>query len=479
MKVLTAAEMREVDRRTVEAGIPGIVLMENAAHRVVEYLARRFAPLAEQRIVMLCGKGNNGGDGLVVARQLYTRFRPATLDVVLAAEAPASQIELLRATGCPVGTSIEPRMRAATLVIDALLGTGLTGPPREPYAGYIQEIVAGFPGAKVVAVDIPSGLASDGAHTAWPHVRAHATVTFTAPQPAHVLEPNAAAVGELVIAPIGTRAELCVSPLSLGGPSDFAHLFRPRKRTGHKGDYGHVLVVGGAAGKTGAAAMTGIAALRAGAGLVTVCSAEPPPVLELMWEPLGDLDSILRNAAGKTVLAVGPGLGTSTPVARIVEQCAQPVVLDADALNSLAGGALPTGERLVLTPHPGEMSRLTGQPVSTIQQDRVAVSRGFATRHGVSLVLKGANTLTAFPDGEVWVNPTGGPAMATGGSGDILTGLIAGLLAQFPDDARMATVAAVWLHGRAGDYAAKELGEKGVIATDLLKFLPWAMAECA
>ena len=479
MRILTAAEMREADRRTIEAGLPDMVLMENAGHRVVEYLERRFSPLSSQRVVVLCGKGNNGGDGLVVARQLHTRFRPASLDVVLAAEPPASQIELLRATGCPVHTSIEPRMRAATLVIDALLGTGFNGPPRDPYAGCIREINEGFPGAKVIAVDIPSGLASDAATTAWPHVRADATITFTAPQPAHVLGPNAAAAGELVIAPIGTRPEFCASRLSLAGPSDFGHLFRPRKRTGHKGDYGHVLVVGGAAGKTGAAAMTGMAALRAGAGLVTVCSAEAPPVLELMWEPLGDSAAILRGAAGKTVLAIGPGLGTSTAVGRIVEECEQPIVLDADALNSLAGGALPAGERLVLTPHPGEMSRLTGEPVAAIQEDRVTVARGFATRHGVSLVLKGANTLTAFPDGEVWVNPTGGPAMATGGSGDILTGLIAGLLAQFPGDARMGIVAAVWLHGRAGDFAAKELGEKCVIATDLLKYLPWAIADCA
>jgi NAD(P)H-hydrate epimerase len=342
----------------------------------------------------------------------------------------------------------------------------------------IDETNNGFPSARVVAVDIPSGLASDSAETPWPHVRADATVTFTAPQPAHVLEPNASAAGELVIAPIGTPAELCVSQLALAGVADFVHLFAPRPATSHKGDFGHVLVIGGAKGKTGAATMTGLAALRAGAGLVTVCSGEPPPVVELMWAPLGDFDAIRRAAAGKTLLAIGPGLGMETgiqqSVARIVEETGLPAVLDADALTALAGHRVPGG-KLVLTPHPGEMSRLVGKSTDEVQQNRIGAARDFAAHHRVTVVLKGRNTLTAFPDGEVWINPTGGPAMATGGSGDILTGLIAGLMAQFPDHARMAIVGAVWLHGRAGELAARELGEKCVIATDLLAYLPRAM----
>jgi NAD(P)H-hydrate epimerase len=470
--------MREADRRTVEAGIPNLVLMENAGHRVVEFLERRFSPISLQRIVIICGKGNNGGDGLVIARQLYTRFRPLSLDVVLAIDPPHPQLELLRATGCPVEKEILPQMRAATLVIDALLGTGLNGAPKEPYAAIIQEINQGFPLAKVVAVDIPSGLNSDAAETAWCHVRAHATVTFTSPQPAHVLEPNASAAGELVVAPIGTAPVLCESQLVLGERADFAPLLQPRSRTAHKGDFGHVLVIGGSRGKTGAAAMTGMAALRAGAGLVTVCSAEPPPFVELMWEPLEDWASIERAAEGKTVLAVGPGLGHAAEVDRIVANLPQPIVLDADGLNQLAAGRIPMGDRFVLTPHPGEMSRLMKRPTAEIQRNRVEVARQFATAHNVTLVLKGANTLTAFGDGEVWVNPTGGPEMATGGSGDVLTGMIAGLLAQFPDQQRLVVPGAVWLHGRAGDLAAGELGEKSVIATDLLKYLPWAMEEC-
>jgi NAD(P)H-hydrate epimerase len=283
----------------------------------------------------------------------------------------------------------------------------------------------------------------------------------------------------LTVAQIGTAPHLCVSQLTLARPEDFTPLFTRRIRTAHKGDFGHVLIVGGSAGKSGAAVMAGLAALRSGAGLVTVCSAEPPQNPELMWEPLGDLTAIERAAAGKSVLAVGPGLGAGAPVREIVERLEQPMVLDADALNTLASDGVPSGDQFILTPHPGEMSRLTGRPAAEIQHNRIANAREFATRNGVTLVLKGANTLTAYPDGEMVVNTTGTPAMATGGSGDILTGLIAGLLAQFPSQLRLAAAAAVWVHGRAGSYAARELGEKCVIATDLLQYLPYAMEECA
>jgi NAD(P)H-hydrate epimerase len=248
---------------------------------------------------------------------------------------------------------------------------------------------------------------------------------------------------------------------------------------GHKGTFGHVLVIGGAPGKTGAAAMTGMAALRAGAGLVTVASApEALPVIaahapELMTEPLPP------SVDGKTVLAVGPGMGVgseqSSLLRDVLPQIDVPMVLDADALNNLAGIDLPRDRRIVLTPHPGEMARLCGRSAGEIQEDRIGIARAFVREKGVALVLKGYRTVIAFPDGSVWINPTGGPAMATGGSGDILTGLIAGLVAQFPDQWQLAIVAAVWMHGRAGDLAAAELGEKCVIATDLLRFLPAAM----
>jgi NAD(P)H-hydrate epimerase len=470
MKILTAAQMREVDRRTEELGLPGALLMENAGHRVVELLAREFSPLSQHRILILCGKGNNGGDGLVVARQLFTRFSPQALWTVLAEEPPAN-IATLHATGCPVFDKVTPEMQTATIVVDALLGTGLSGPPREPYASLVA---TPFPLAKIVAVDIPSGLASDAAETTWPHVRAHYTVTFTAPKPAHVLEPNASACGELNVGQIGSPDSLLPGETVLSEPSLFAHLFAPRPVTAHKGTFGHALIIGGAAGKTGAAAMAGLAALRMGAGLVTVCSDQAPPNPELMHEPLANMR---RAAAEKTVLAIGPGLGASSLVKPLLDESKQPVIIDADALTVMAGQRFPRRSNIVLTPHPGEMARLANMSTAEVQKDRLKLVRSFSKDREVTLVLKGRNTLIAFPDGQVFVNPTGGPAMATGGSGDILTGLIAGLLAQFPGRLREVVPAAVWLHGRAGDLAARELGEQCVIATDLLQFLPQAIHD--
>ncbi len=482
MRVLTAAEMREVDRRTISLGIPDVVLMENAGHRVVELLAARFAPLASQRIVILCGKGNNGGDGIVVARQLFTRFTPASLDVVLA-DTPPDNLRSLEACGfTAIHRQIAPTMRAATIVIDALLGTGLTGLPRPPYLDFIHEVNTGFPAARVVAIDIPSGMNSDTAETNWPHVLAHHTVTFTAPKVGMVLAPNASACGEMVVGPIGSPESILPAHTRVTSPRDFARLFAPRPATGHKGTFGHVLVAGGSPGKSGSVAMTGLAALRAGAGLVTVAtdastiSAVSAVAPELMTEPLED-HSFAALAAGKRVLALGPGFGVSAAKGKFIERVLAefngPTVVDADGLNNLAGSRLPRRANLILTPHPGEMQRLSGHLPSL--DERLPAARAFAQEAGVTLVLKGHNTLTAFPDGTVWINPTGGPAMATAGSGDILTGLIAGLAAQFPDSLSLAVVAAVWLHGRAGDLAAAELGDKCVIATDLLRYLPQAM----
>jgi hydroxyethylthiazole kinase-like uncharacterized protein yjeF len=489
MKVLTAAEMREVDRRTIELGIPGLVLMENAGHRVVEFLEGRFAPLAAQRIAVLCGKGNNGGDGLVIARQLYARIRPAALHVVLSADPAAIQgdaaanLRMLQACGCPVLREIPAEARHATLVIDAVLGTGLTGPAAGAALEMIREINSGFPLAKVVAVDIPSGMNSDSGDSAGEIARADATVTFTAPKIAQVMPPNCDRVGELVIGEIGSPPELYAGiVVELIQPALFAELLAPRPRGGHKGTFGHVLVVGGSRGKSGAAAMSGIAALRAGAGLVTVASSSIPEVAahgpELMT---ADLDAGIEELTrGKTVIAIGPGLGHDARAAGAIAyavQLPQPVVLDADALTGPP--AVPPGSIRVLTPHPGEMSRLTGRSTAEVQADRLGAARAFATQHGVILVLKGQRTVIAFPDGRVWINPTGTPALGTGGSGDVLTGLIAGLLAQFPDRPDQAVAAAVYLHGLAAELGVRELGEKSLIATDLFRYLPAAMEECA
>jgi NAD(P)H-hydrate epimerase len=493
MKVLTAERMREVDRRTTEMGIPGIVLMENAGHRVVEFLAERFAPLAAQRIVVLCGKGNNGGDGLVVARQLHTRFHPQALHVVLLA-APeelkgdaAANFRMLAACGCPVVREIPSEARLATLVVDALLGTGINGPATGAMLEGIREINRGFPLAKVVAVDIPSGMPSDSGEPVGEFARADYTVTFTAPKVGQVLPPNCDRVGELVVGPIGSPPELYEDVwLALLDPGMFRALLEARPRGGHKGTFGHVLVVAGGPGKTGAAAMTGLGALRAGAGLVTVASAASaiPEIAshapELMTAPLDELDRLVE---GKTAIAMGPGLGRGPDVealvTRAVEQFEHPIVLDADALGWQATENDGLPHIRVLTPHPGEMSRLTGKTAAEIQSDRVGAARAFATDRRVTLVLKGQRTAIAFPDGRVWINPTGTPAMGTGGSGDVLTGMIAGFLAQFPGQPDQAVAAAVYLHGLAGEIGARALGEKCLIATDILRYLPDAMEECA
>ncbi|MDX1982567.1 MAG: NAD(P)H-hydrate dehydratase [Bryobacteraceae bacterium] len=507
MKVLTAAEMREIDRLTIEAGIPGIVLMENAAHRVVEFLEREYAPLAAHRIVVICGKGNNGGDGLAIARQLHTRTRAKSLDVVLAAQPEelqgdaATNLQMLEACGCPFSSELAPHMQQATLVIDAVLGTGVRGAAQGRALEMITAINSGFPNARVVAVDLPSGMNSDAGDNDGPSTGVDATVTFTAPKLCHVLAPNCDRVGKLVVAPIGTPAtmldDLALLWLSLVEPQWFAPLFQPRPRASHKGNFGHVLVVAGSVGKTGAAAMAGISALRSGAGLVSVATAASalPSVAaahpELMTEPLPQtetgaiasraLPQLEVLAANKSILALGPGVGTHADSVALVksmyERLPLPMVVDADGLNAIPGPYIRPGGPRILTPHPGEMARLSATTTEQVQADRIHTARNHATHRGVTVVLKGQRMLIAFPDGRVWINPTGTPAMATAGSGDILTGLIAGLMAQCPAEADYAIGAAVWLHGRAGELGAAKLGEKCLIATDLLEFLPEAMRE--
>jgi len=440
MKVLTAQQMREADRQTIEQGTPADLLMARAGTKVVEFLESEFSPLSRQRVVIVCGPGNNGGDGLVVGRLLKTRV--ASLQVVRATDTPG------------------PVDRDATIVVDALLGTGFREPVEGRYAELIATINQQFPRAKVVAVDIPSAM----------QVSADFTVTFAAPKAEMLLDPRAGNAGKLIVADIGIPAEYLQSDLELSEPRDFEPLFQPRKRDANKGDYGHVLVVGGAAGKTGSVAMSGLAALRIGAGLVTVACADPSRLApELMSQPL---DAV--NLDRMTVLAIGPGLGLNRElVSKLTSEAKVPTVIDADGLNSIAGTDFRgRGVETVLTPHPGEMARLLGAKV----EDRVATTRQFAKDRNVCLVLKGFRTLIGYPDGKVWINPTGSPAMAKGGTGDILTGLIAGLVAQTRDTG-LAVRAAVWLHGRAGELAAEELTEYCVLATDLLTYLPRAIRE--
>jgi ADP-dependent NAD(P)H-hydrate dehydratase / NAD(P)H-hydrate epimerase len=519
MKILTAAQMQDVDRLTTERyGVPSLTLMENAGRCVVKFLHQRFSPLEQQTIVILCGRGNNGGDGLVVARML--RELGLKPEVLLLADPgrltgdAAINYKRLAESGPPATVpdhaawhEIKGKLSNVSLVVDAILGTGLS----KPLGGFLLEVVrdvpALFPRAKVVAVDLPTGVSADSGDLIGECVRAYASVTFTAPKIAHIFPPACGQVGEWVVRPIGTPPEALENNpdyfLNVLQPHDLEWLVHPRKLDAHKGNFGHVLVLGGSVGKTGAAAMAAKAALRAGAGLVTVGTpGSALPVIaslsmEIMTEPLAETESgtislqAFKSGAfdalleGKSVLAVGPGLGrhpeTMEFVREVVNRYQVPVVLDADGLNAFAGciSTLRTDQRVrVLTPHPGEMGRLAGSKTSEIVNHRLNIARKFAQEHGIQLVLKGFRTLTASPDGQVWVNPTGNPGMATGGSGDVLTGVTASLLAQHPDRSPTeVTAAAVYLHGLAGDIAAREIGETSMIAGDILEALPRAYRE--
>ncbi len=507
MKIVSAAEMREIDRATSERfGVPSLTLMENAGSAVTRFVLSDY-PQA-QRISVICGKGNNGGDGFVVARQLAESGRVVRVLLLsgpeeLRGDAAAmfqklTILPLVVRDAIALDSADAAPIFAADLIVDAVLGTGFRPPVSPLYAAAIRKMNDSR--APVIAVDIPSGADADGMQAQSGTVaRADAVVTFTAPRPAHVFAGLTS--GPTVIAPIGSRSEAMVSKLGLhlSTPADFASLLAPRQRDANKGSYGHVLVIGGSLGKAGAAAMAGFSALRVGAGLSTVATARS--VLstvagfhpEVMAEPLAETEAgaislqslesgrIAALVERKTVLAIGPGISrhreTAEFVRGVVQKCDTPMVLDADALNafeSAAGNLNGRGRSLVITPHPGEMSRLTGLSVAEVQTNRVEVARKFALEHELVVVLKGHRTLIASPDGEVWVNPTGNPGMATGGTGDVLTGMVVGQIAQHPRRVLEATALAVYLHGLAGDLAGDEFGENSLVATDLLRFLPVA-----
>jgi ADP-dependent NAD(P)H-hydrate dehydratase / NAD(P)H-hydrate epimerase len=505
MKIVSAEEMRAIDRATSERfGVPSLTLMEDAGCAVADYVLAHFTSAA--RVVIFCGKGNNGGDGFVAARRLHQRGKK--VQVILLANPgdlrgdAATMFGKLPSPAIAVHSSEELKSERvqlslhADIYLDAILGTGFKPPVSGLYAAAIAIMNAS--GVPVIAVDIPSGADADamGAQVGT-IARADAIVTFTAPRPAHAF--GSLTPGATCLASIGSPEEAIVSSLQLNviTAHDIASSVEPRPAESNKGSYGHVLVVGGSLGKAGSVAMAGMAVLRAGAGLSTV--ATPKSVLatvagfhpELMTEPLLEtdagtisrtaIDRIEELAKAKSVVAIGPGISreaqTSELVRALVAKLRVPMVVDADGLNAFDGRTEELngkGRTLVITPHPGEMARLAGMNIPDVQKDRLGVARKFAREHELIVVLKGHRTLVVRPDGEAWVNTTGNPGMATGGTGDILTGMVAGMIAQNSEEAFAAVLAAVHLHGLAGDVMSESVGEHSLVATDLLQGLPEA-----
>lgn len=504
MKIVTAAEMREIDRATSEHfGVPSLNLMENAGSAVARFAFRQY-PNAK-RITVVCGKGNNGGDGLVAARKLQEAGRDVTV-ILLAStdQVKGDAAENLKRLPldpiCIVSTEqlagVASLFREVDLIFDAIFGTGFRPPLPELAARAIELIRSSA--APVISVDIPSGADADSFDIDQPHAcRSSAIVTFTAPKPGIIF--STLTRGAIVVASIGSPEQAIKSGLGLewNGPPEI--LFRQRSLNSNKGLYGHVLVIGGSLGKSGAPSMASMAALRVGAGLVTC--AVPKSILpivagatpELMTEPLdengnGSLSDRALDEPESTnlttrrnVVAVGPGLGrdpdTVSAVKGFVLRCTLPMVIDADGLNAFEdkSNLLDGSKRpLALTPHPGEMARLIGKSVKEIEADRIELARSFSRRHRLILVLKGWRTIIADVEGRIWVNTTGNPGLAKGGSGDVLTGLIAGMIAQYPKQIVEAVRAAVYLHGLAADFALRRETERTMLATDVIVALPQA-----
>lgn len=512
MRLVTAAEMRELDQRTIALGTPGHVLMERAGMGACEVL-RRTIPAARRRgarIVVLAGKGNNGGDGFVMARAL--RRRGAAVEVFLFGRAAAvggdarRNLDAWKRAGGAVRevvddaavAALRPRLSKAACVIDALLGTGLQADVTGTYAAAVELMNAC--GVPVFAVDIPSGLDADTGRPRGIAVRAAATATFGFAKYGQVLHPGVAYCGALEVVDIGLdphAIEAAPRRGELMSAAAAAALLPRRSIDAHKGQAGHLLVMAGSAGMSGAAILAARAATRGGAGLVTlatpasiqgVCAGAVLESMTIGWpERNGSLrhdpDLLAAALQGKTAVAIGPGLGSTRAVRDIVRwllhNAAVPLVLDADALNALARNPAPlrrAARGVVLTPHPGEMARLLGSSAGDVQADRVGAAQGFAAKYGCTVVLKGARTVIADRQ-QVWINPTGNPGLASGGTGDVLAGLTGALLAQGLECAAAARLGA-YLHGLAGDLAVAATGEIGMVASDVIAALPAAIRRC-
>ncbi|MBW2050949.1 MAG: NAD(P)H-hydrate dehydratase [Deltaproteobacteria bacterium] len=505
MHFVTAEEMRRLDNKTIsECGVPGVVLMENAGRGAAVLAQEHFGLLTGRSIAVISGRGNNGGDGFVMARVFHgwgahvriyllgSRDQvngDARINLEIAFNLDLEIVEVSEDSG-PDRIDLSN----ADMIIDAILGTGLNAEVRGLYREVIDRINKS--GRTVVAVDVPSGLDSDTGRIWGSCVRADLTVTFGLPKAGLFLPPGEVLVGRLEVVDIGIPPQVMAEigqTRELLLEDNLKGLLKSRDLDGHKGHYGHVLIVAGSTGKTGAAALTSLAAAKSGAGLTTLAvpgslnTVLEEKVTEVMTEPLPEsepgylapnaIDRILELAEGKSVLALGPGISTqpgSIEVVRgLVEHCELPLVIDADGLNALAGSTdlLKKAKReVVLTPHPGEMSRLAGMTVIEIQSNRLSSAVDFAKAHGVVLILKGYRTVIGVPDGRTFLNTTGGPHMASGGMGDVLTGIVAGLVSQglsVTDASRLG----VFIHGLAADEAAAAKGPIGLLASDLLAWL--------
>ena len=513
MRVLNTRQMREADRRTIdEIGIPSIVLMENAGRQAVAAMEAAFDDLSTSHVAVICGRGNNGGDGFVVARTLLQRGIDASV-FLLGSVADVSgdartNLEVLGRIGLSVveiTTAQDWELHFSEIgecdvVVDAILGTGFHG----RLTGLLETVVADINGlgVPVVAIDLPTGLNADSHLVDGSAIEATMTVTLGAPKIPLVFPPADIQAGDLVIADIGIPApvfdEVEGTYLELLTRERMRELVPSRAADSNKGDFGRVLVIAGSVGRTGAAHLSGMGALRSGAGLVTV--ATPRSCLatiasmapEYMTEPLEEtasgtvdfaaIERVLEIKAD--VIAVGPGLGqspgTAAFVQALVERAGVPIVLDADALNAFAGEPDRLigrdGVDVIITPHPGEMARLINTSVEAVQHDRLTFAREFAAAHRVHTILKGHRTVIAGPDGRTFVNLTGNAGMATGGTGDVLTGMVAAWFAQLLD-AEAACKLAVYLHGTAGDLAEADEGEVALLPSDLIARLGDAVLE--
>ncbi len=525
MKVVTAAEMRQIDQDTIEGiGIPGIVLMETAGSAIVRAIERHYPTC--QRIGIFAGKGNNGGDGIVIARQLAHVGRDVRLFLVSPPDSFTGEAQLNLQIAKNLGLRIEEiltgiafesdtsrdsntflnHIAGCELLVDAILGTGLRGDVRDPIATVINAINR-LP-IPILSVDLPSGLDADTGHPLGTCVRADRTVTIGLPKRGLLMHPGAELAGKLEVVDIGFPEQVVDAQdikVNWTSATQAVQWMPPRPLSSHKGNYGRVLVVAGSIGMTGAAALASEAALRAGAGLVTLATPRHlNPILEgllpeVMTLPLPETDagSLAASATSailefaektKSILAIGPGLSQHPETVSFVHQLIREnqergldlrMVIDADGLNALAQARETISlldSEAVLTPHPGEMARLTNTAVSILEKDRIGTAQQFASKYGVTLVFKGAPTVTSDPNGNLWVNSTGNPGMATGGMGDVLTGIIAGLMAQgIPSES--AAALGVYIHGLAGDIAAERLGMHGLTASDVLKAVPQAISS--